>query len=138
MQHGPTSCRGKIRFESLAALYLASHNTARFDPVTGALRSVLDAGELGVIQDNELRQVLAGWSDRAEEARLTADGINTSRAGLVAVVLSVNPGTDLSVGARTAVLMDADYAGGAAEEQMAALLEHLSGIIARLETALNP
>ncbi|MDP2958884.1 MAG: hypothetical protein Q8N53_20840 [Longimicrobiales bacterium] len=124
--------------DSLAALYLASNNTARFDPVTGALRSLLDASELDIIQDDELRQVLAGWSDRAEEVRNTAREMNTTRAGLIAVVLSVNPGRHLGEGARTAVLMDADYAGGGGlEQQMEALLEHLSGIIVRIEQALG-
>ncbi|MFC1575400.1 hypothetical protein ACFL5A_01975 [Gemmatimonadota bacterium] len=125
-----------VSSDSLAALYIASNNTARFDPVTGALRSVLDGGELDVIRDDELRQFLAGWGDRAEEVRNTAQGMNITRAALSTLVLSLDPGKPLGGGARTAVLMDADYSDMNVQ-QMENLRAHLGSIISGIERALE-
>ena len=68
-----------VEADSMAGLLSRIHEGGRFDPVTGALRSVIDGGDLALIRNRDLRRALAGWSDRAEEARqtsLAAQGIN--------------------------------------------------------------
>jgi hypothetical protein len=125
-----------VSTDSLAALYVAAHGAARFDPVTGALRSLLDAGELHLIRDADLRRALAGWPDRAEEVRNTSNDVNVTRSGLASVVLRLEPGTELAAGARAAVLLEASRAGGGGF-QMAGLRDHVLDIIGRIESALG-
>ncbi len=52
--------RVSVSPDSASALFVTALRDARFDPATGALRSLLDGGELGLIQDLDLRRALAG------------------------------------------------------------------------------
>jgi len=78
---------GSLSHDSLAVLYAASLNPARFDPVSGHLRSLIDGGELGLIRDARLRAELAGWPDLYEEQRLTYGGMDMFRANLAPVIV---------------------------------------------------
>ena len=62
---------------SLAAEFaMAWQIQARFDATTGAVRSLIDGGELTVISNRELRQLIAAWPDLVTEA-----GVNSSQGG---------------------------------------------------------
>ena len=89
--------------DSLAALWLAAQSWGRFDPVTGALRSVLDGGELSLIRSPELRVALAGWTDRAEEARFTSRALGVVLAGATPTALSAEPGGSHTAGQLAAI-----------------------------------
>ena len=52
----------------------------------------MDGGELQVVRSDELRRALAGWSDRAEEARLTSQSFDVLVAGLYPVFHGLDPG----------------------------------------------
>ena len=92
-----------IPTDSLQALLMIMHDGARFDPLTGAIRSLVDGGELQVVRSDELRRALAGWSDRAEEARLTNQSFTVLMAGLYPVVLGLDPGGPMAPGESFAV-----------------------------------
>ena len=78
---------GSLGIDSLAVLYAASLNPARFDPISGYLRSLIDGGDLGLIRDSRLRAELAGWPDLYEEQRLTSVAIDVIRANLMPVIV---------------------------------------------------
>ena len=122
--------------DSVHALLLAAQDDARFDPVTGALRSLIDGGELRLIQSSELRQALAGWTDRTEEARLTANSWDRGRQSLVSLVLSFPPGPLQGPSQRSAVQMTERAAAGHAG-QVEALLVRVREIIALIEGELD-
>ena len=92
-----------IPYDSVQSLLLVAMDDARFDPVTGALRSVVDGGELGLIRNMHLRRALAGWGDRAMEARLTSESWDRVRTNLLPLVLSYDPDAPVSPQRRTAV-----------------------------------
>ena len=69
--------------ESDAGSYAASLNPARFDPISGSLRSLIDGGDLGLIRNRQLRADLAGWSDRAQEQILTSVTVDMMRSMLM-------------------------------------------------------
>ena len=125
-----------VSSDSLLVLWIASTDWARFDPVTGALRSLLDGGELRIIQDQDLRRALAGWSDRTEEALSTSRDVVLEFSGLTPMLLSLQPGTSYSLGERIAianavVLFRWRYA------QLIPLLPRLREIISLLEGQLG-
>lgn len=120
-----------ISADSLGSLFSTAHLGARFDPVTGVLRSVIDGGELGIIRDDELRATLAGWLDRAEETRLTDQQVTDMRAALAPVLLALEPGGQLSPGELTAVQYETALADG--NIQLIPLLEDLRQLVSLLE-----
>ncbi|MEQ8691403.1 MAG: hypothetical protein RIC89_11275 [Pseudomonadales bacterium] len=63
--------------------YAASLNPARFDPLSGALRSLIDGGDLGLIRNRELRAALAGWDDRTQEQVITSVTVDMMRSILM-------------------------------------------------------
>jgi hypothetical protein len=63
--------------------YAASLNPARFDPISGSLRSLIDGGDLGLIQNRELRAALAGWNDRTQEQVMTSVTVDMMRSMLM-------------------------------------------------------
>ncbi len=73
--------------DSGAALYGASLNPARFDPISGSLRSLIDGCDLGVIQNRHLRAELAGWGDRTQEQVVTSITVDTMRSTLTQFVI---------------------------------------------------
>ncbi len=100
-----------VSADSLATLYVSSQAQSRFDPVTGAIRSLLDGGDLGLIRDDDLRKALAGWIDRAEEARMTHENVHTTRSTLAPILLTVEPSRSLSSGELAALRLDVSRAG---------------------------
>ena len=130
--------RGEIEVgaDSLAALWYGSLNWARFDPLTGALRSVIDGGELGLIQNDELRQALAGWSDAAEEARLTAGEMVDVLAGQSPIALQIEPGRPMTVGERAAARFVIEYGGGSLH-QLRPLLARVREIQTKIEAEIS-
>ncbi len=127
---------GEMPPDSLSTLWVRTFGWARFDPVTGALRSVLDGGELRLISNQELRQALAGWPDRASEARLSSEGILLTFAGLTPVALAGVPGNLEGAGQRAAVETIEAFAGGPIA-QLSSLLEELTAIIELIEGELT-
>ena len=121
--------------DSLATLWSSALNWGRFDPVTGALRSVVDGGELGLISNDELRLAIAGWSDRAEEARITARKVLIVMSDQAPFVLQIEPGAPLTPGQFSAVRIMEDYGGGSLL-QLEPLLEDLRAILTLLEAEL--
>ncbi len=100
--------------------------------MTGALRSLLDGGELRIIQDQELRRALAGWSDRAEEARNTSRDIIVELSNLTPMLLSLQPGASHSPGERSAIderRLQHEWRN----RQLVPLLERLREIVSLLE-----
>jgi len=123
--------------DSVTALWLLSQDWSRFDPVSGVLLSLVDGGSLNLIQDDELRQALAGWEGRADEARNTSQDMTVELAGLRTMVLSIRPGAALTAGERAAVIYSASFSEGSLS-QMIPLLGHLRQIISLLEAQLEP
>lgn len=130
--------RGEIEIgvDSLSNLWYGSLNWARFDPLTGALLSVIDGGELGLIRNTELRQALAGWSDAAEEARLTAGEMVDLLAGQSAVTMQIEPGRPMTAGETAAVRFVVEYGGGSLH-QLQPLLARLREIQTMIESELS-
>ncbi|MEJ2540208.1 MAG: hypothetical protein P8188_09585 [Gemmatimonadota bacterium] len=89
--------------DSASALFLAAIQDARFDPGTGALRSIVDGGELGLITNSALRRALAGWADRMDEARRTGNETGNQRSTLIPFLLAIPPDRPLTTGDRTAI-----------------------------------
>ena len=113
---------------------MSSLAQARFDPVTGAIRSLLDGGDLHLIRDDALRKALAGWTDRAEEVRMTQENVHTTRSTLAPVVLGVEPGQALSSGDLAALRLDASRAGY--NVQLIALQGHIRDVVVMIEQEL--
>lgn len=130
--------RGEIEIgvDSLSNLWYGSLNWARFDPLTGALLSVIDGGELGLIRNTELRQALAGWSDAAEEARLTAGEMVDLLAGQSAVTMQIEPGRPMTAGETAAARFVVEYGGGSLH-QLQPLLARLREIQTMIESELS-
>ncbi len=120
-----------ITTDSLQALLMIMNGGARFDPLSGAIRSLVDGGELQVIRSDELRRALAGWSDRAEEARLTVQSLDVLVAGLFPVFLGLDPGAPMGPGERFAVQYAAQSSGW--NSQLYELLGEIRRIIEMIE-----
>ena len=108
-------------------LYVASLMAARFDPVTGTLRSLIDGGDLDLIRDRELRAALAGWTDRTHEHRLTARDVVLIRSSLFDLLA-----TDGTSAPAAALQMDMLLIQGGFN-QLNDLLAVVQGIVAMLE-----
>lgn len=130
--------RGEVQVspDSAASLWSGALNWGRFDPVTGALRSVVDGGELSLIRNDELRLAVAGWSDRAEEARITSREVLIVMSDQAPFALGIEPGAGLTHGQASAVRIMADYGGGSLL-QLRPLLERLRDIASMLEAELT-
>lgn len=130
--------RGEVQVspDSAASLWSGALNWGRFDPVTGALRSVVDGGELSLIRNDELRLAVAGWSDRAEEARITSREVLIVMSDQAPFALGIEPGSRLTHGQASAVGIMADYGGGSLL-QLRPLLVRLREIITLLEAGLT-
>ena len=122
--------------DSVHTLLLAAQQDARFDPITGALRSLVDGGDLRLIRNSGLRRALAGWSDRTAEARLTALSWDSQRQILLSLVLSFPSGRTLTPGQRSAVLLAAESVAGA-NFQLEALVGRIREIITMIEGEIN-
>ena len=122
----------QISADSVAALYAASFVVAqRFDAISGALRSLIDGGDLNLVRNLELRRALAGWSDRTREHELTFTSILNSRSALHSTL--INSSVELPL----AALYVNDSLLNAMASQQAALLGPLRGVIELLETELD-
>lgn len=121
--------------DSASALFLAAMQNARFDPATGALRSIVDGGELGLIRNSDLRRALAGWADRMEEARRTGAETRNQRSALTALVLSIPDSRPLAAGERTAVDLFGLLVGYQLRQQER-LVEPTREILAMIEAEL--
>ena len=128
--------RADLEPDSVAALWSTAQNWGRFDPVTGALRSVLDGGELRLIRSQELRIALAGWTDRAEEARFTSRSMITALAGATPTALAAQPGAPHTVGQLAAINLVAGYSGGSLD-QLRPLRDDLDEIVALIEREIG-
>jgi hypothetical protein len=123
---------GEMSPDSLSSLWVHTFSWARFDPVTGALRSVLDGGELRLISNQQLRQALAGWTDRAFEARLSSEGTSSAFATVAPTVLTAEAGHLTTMGQRAGVATIEAFAGGPIR-QLVPLLEELTAIVELIE-----
>ena len=123
--------------DSAGALLRAALWDARFDPATGALRSLVDGGELGLIQNSELRRALAGWEDRVAEARLTTQSWDGQRHSLLPFVLSLGPREALTPSQQAAVFVFAESVAGQSR-QLEALVGPIREIVAMIEAESEP
>jgi hypothetical protein len=109
---------------------------ARFDPGTGALRSLVDGGDLGLVQSSDLRRALAGWEDRVGEARLTTESWDSQRHSLVPFVMGLPTDRPLTQGERSAILLFAESVAGQSG-QLEALVGPIREIVAMLEREVD-
>ena len=109
---------------------------ARFDPVTGALRSLVDGGELQIIRNSHLRRALAGWVDRTEESRLTSASWDGQRHNLLPLVLSFPSDRPLSLRQRSTVFILSESIAGQSP-QLEALTERIEEILTMIEGELD-
>jgi hypothetical protein len=72
-----------VEDDSDADSYAASLNPARFDPISGSLRSLIDGGDLRLVRNRQLRAALAGWSDRTQEQVMTSVTVDMMRSMLM-------------------------------------------------------
>lgn len=121
-----------ISTDSANALLRAALWDARFDPATGALRSLVDGGDLGLIQNSELRRALAGWEDRAAEARLTTESWDGQRHSLLPFVLNLPTNRPLTSSQQTAVFLFAESVAGQGQ-QLEALVGPIRDIVSMIE-----
>ena len=85
--------------DSAAGFYAASLNPARFDPISGSLRSLIDGGDLGLVRNRQLRAALAGWEDRTQEQIMTSVTVDMMRSVLMQFLIPEGraaPGSDPS------------------------------------------
>ena len=131
------AARGEIELssDSVAALLQATWGGARFDPSTGALRSMLDGGELGLIRNTALRRRLAGWPDRAEEVRLTNRSISEIRSNYFPALLEVEAARPLPAGDLALVRLD-EFLAGYNYPQLEALLDEIRETASQIEAEL--
>lgn len=122
--------------DSARALFQSALNSARFDPVTGAIRSLVDGGELHLLQNFELRRVLAGWTDLAAEVRLTSASWETYLVSLLPVIVELGrPGT-LTAGEELAVGIVVQSVAGT-DQQLDDLLVRVQEIKAMIQTEIE-
>ena len=92
---------------------------------------MIDGGELQVIRSDDLRRALAGWPDRAAEARLTQQASEVIRANLLPLLLALDPGGSWGAGQRSAVQVAVANTGW--NGHLEVLLETVGEIIALIE-----
>ena len=125
----------QISGDSLAGLYQASWNTARFDPVTGVLQSALASGDLSIVRNVELRQAVAGWRDRAEEARNTSENANRQRSSWAPTLAALEPGRTHTPGEVALIRLHGALSNGGGH-QMQSLVDYLASIQQMIEVEL--
>jgi hypothetical protein len=113
--------------DSSAALYGASLNPARFDPTSGSLRSLIDGGDLGLIQNRQLRAALAGWEDRTKEQVITSITVDMMRSTLTQFLIPEAAAAPAKALELDRSLLQVTY------DQQKALLDPLREIISMLE-----
>ena len=113
--------------DSDANSYAASLNPARFDPISGSLRSLIDGGELGLIRNRQLRADLAGWSDRAQEQILTSVTVDMMRSMLMQFLIPQDKTAPTQALELDRNLLQVTY------DQQRNLLELINEIILKLE-----
>ena len=122
--------------DSLHSLLLAAHEDSRFDPLTGALRSLVDGGDLQLIRNSELRRALAGWGDRTTEARLTGVSWDSQKQSLVSLVLGFPSSPSLTPRQRSAVLLTVRTVAGQ-NSQLEALVDEIRDLITMIRGELD-
>ena len=123
--------RSEVSDDSLTTLFaMSAMAPARFDPVSGVLRSIIASGQLDLIRDKELRQALAGWPDRTLEAQLSADRMAQTKDNLIPVLVGIEPGNRLTVGERAAVRL---YTFPLSLRRLRELRDHLGEVIRLIE-----
>ncbi len=118
--------------DSAMALLVTAQLDARYDPRTGALRSLVDGGQLTLIENLELRRALAGWEDRVAEASLTARAYDAQRNALLSYLLDLPADGALTPGQAMAVRVYVESVAGQ-NDQLEALIEPIDEIIAMIE-----
>jgi len=125
-----------VSADSARTLFLKAIQDARFDAGTGALRSIVDGGDLGLITNPDLRRGLAGWADRVEEARLTRIATGSERSRLIPFLLAISPGRPLTNGEQTALDLF-ELMVGYQVGQQERLIEPTREILAQIERELG-
>jgi hypothetical protein len=122
--------------DSMNALLSVALSDSRFDPITGALRSLVDGGELQVIRNTDLRRALAGWGDRTVETRLTTASWDAFRHNLLPLVMSYPRDEPLTPEQRSGVLQ---LSGSFARQnsQMEALVERMQELAAMIQAEIE-
>jgi hypothetical protein len=113
--------------DSSAAFYAASLNPARFDPISGSLRSLIDGGDLRLIRNRQLRAALAGWGDRTQEQIMTSITVDMMRSTLTQFLVPEGLAAPAQALELDRVLLQVTY------DQQRALLDPLREIISMLE-----
>lgn len=122
--------------DSAMALFVMALWDARFDPGTGALRSLVDGGQLDLIENLDLRRALAGWEDRVAEASLTARAFDGQRNALLTYLLDLPVDGALNPGQAMAVRVYVESVAGQ-NDQLEALVTPIDQIIAMIEAELE-
>lgn len=78
-----------VPIDSTEALLDGSLYLRRFDPLTGVLGSIIETGELALIQDAGLRHALSGWEGKVEEAKITTLDVQAYRAAVMPELFDV-------------------------------------------------
>jgi len=116
---------------SESSFYAASLNPARFDPISGSLRSLIDGGDLNLIRNRQLRAALAGWSDRAQEQIMTSVTVDMMRSMLMQFLIPEGRAAPAQALEADRLLLQVTY------EQQVALLGLLREIIDLLEQEIG-
>jgi hypothetical protein len=91
--HAIVSTGSSVSSDSIALLLDGSLFLSRFDPLTGVLNGVIETGELALVRDVALRNELAGWQGKVEEARITALDVQAYRSSVMPEVFDVVHGS---------------------------------------------
>jgi hypothetical protein len=91
--HSIVSARSSVSPDSIALLLDGSLYLSRFDPLTGVLNGIIETGELALVRDVTLRNELAGWQGKVEEARITALDVQAYRSSVMSEVFDVVHGS---------------------------------------------
>ncbi len=123
--------------DSIRTLFSAMQQGVRFDPITGAIRSLLDSGDLPLVQSDDLRRALAGWPDRAAEALLSHASIDDrQRIPILTMLLMRDSGGSWSPSERGA--LDFVVANTGWNGHLEALLDRIREIIRLIERDIKP
>lgn len=122
--------------EELDRLIAVSYQWARFDPITGATTSLVDGGELGLIENVQLRHRVAGWLGRARENTQTAIDNNTVVSDALQLVMpALDVGEPLPSSVAAARLMSS--AVRSQTLQLRELNRYTRDLIREIEIELN-
>lgn len=121
------SSEAEVSADSIATLLNGSLFLSRFDPLNGVLNGVIETGELGLVRNVALRNKLAGWQGKVEEARITALDVQAYRSSVMSEVFDVALGSG-SRGRHETVLRSVQEFSDIAMRQQRALLIDLAEI----------